>query len=125
MHRKMDTDSPYKLEALANHPEYGLIKLKSKVLGGSDALEFTSALQGVKAMSLKAVIADLSDVSLINSTGLGMLVGAVSSLRNSNTAFALINIPPKVSDLLTITHLDKVFKCYSDISSAIEGLRAT
>lgn len=118
----MNTESKYQLEMIEGRQNIGLIHLKSKVLGGSDALEFTSALQAAKDNKLKAVIADLSSVDLINSTGLGMLVGAMSNLRNSNTTFVLANVPDKVAGLLEVTHLNKVFKCYASLDSALEAL---
>lgn len=113
----MTEESKYLLSPLSDKPEIAVVYLKPKVLGGNDALEFTSALQPAKELGLRTVVADLSYVDIINSSGLGMLVSGMSTCRKSNISFVLTGIPEKVNHLLVVTHLDKVFKIYQDIEA--------
>jgi len=115
----MNTNTKYYLIKQSNIEHYATISLKKQVLGGNDALEFTSALQDAKNMDLQVVAADLLDVDLINSSGLGMLVSGMSLLRKVDVQLVLIHVPEKVMKLLQVTHLDKVFKIFHDEKAII------
>lgn len=119
----MNSENTYKVDLVDGHNNIAKILLKKQVLGGNDALEFNLAIQKGKDMNVNAIIADLSQVELINSTGLGMLVGTMSTLRNSNIAFVLINVPDKVKYLLEVTHLNKVLRIYETLEDAITALK--
>ncbi len=101
--------------------DIALIKLNPQVLGGHDALAFTSIIQDLGTKPLKAVVADLSGVIVMNSSGLGMLVSGLSSLRKYNIPFLLLNVPDKVNNLLDVTHLNKVFKMYDNLEEIVSN----
>jgi len=86
-----------------------IIKLHSEVLGGNDALTFQNIVSGVIESEVKTLYIDMADVQLINSSGLGMLISAVSHLRKSGKRMELMNVPDKVKSLLKITQFDKIF----------------
>lgn len=119
----MNNDNTYKVEILENNPDIAKIVLKKQVLGGSDALEFNLAVQKAKDNNIRVIIADLKEVEVINSTGLGMLVGTMSTLRNFNISFVLANVPEKVKYLLEVTHLNKVFKIFANLEDAISAFK--
>ena len=96
------------------------IELKEQVLGGNDALEFSAKLYEVFDKSINNVIVDLSKVQVMNSSGLGMLVSGLSSLRKNNIQMELASVPVKVMSLLQMTHLDKVFKIHNNLKEAYE-----
>ena len=58
----------------------------------------------------------------MNSSGLGMLINGLSLLKNSNMQMYLTNVPQKVQKLITITHLDNVFKIFETNEKVIEYL---
>ena len=55
------------------------------------------------------VIVDLTDVSFIDSTGLGVLVGAVRDVRADGGDLRLVVTEPQIIKLLELTGLDEVF----------------
>lgn len=57
----------------------------------------------------QVVVVDLSAVEFMDSTGLGMLVGALKYSRTSGGDIALVGARPNVWKVFTITGLDKVF----------------
>lgn len=116
------TENKYKYEFLDPEQETALIKLNENVLGGNDALEFTATLEELSSKGAKLIIADLKNVSVMNSSGLGMLVSALSNLKNTNVAFVLSSVPKKVLSLLEMTHLDKVFSIYKNNEAAASHL---
>jgi len=58
--------------------------------------------------SHKTVLADLSGVDAVDSTGLGSILGTYVSAKNDGCNLILINIHPRVKDLLNITKLASV-----------------
>jgi len=65
------------------------------------------------------VIVDLSDVSFIDSTGLGVIVTAMTTARNRGGSFALFALPAKVRTLVELTRLHLVFDIYADEVAAL------
>ncbi len=64
----------------------------------------------VKALSSshKTVLADLSGVESIDSSGLGSILGTHVSAKNEGCELILVNVNPGVRDLLNITKLTSV-----------------
>ena len=85
-----------------------VVKLGEHVLGGVDAINFRDEVAQFAKTDAAKLLADLSDVELMNSTGLGMLISAYSTLKKAGKDFSLINIPEKVQQLLRLTKLDSV-----------------
>ncbi|NQW29848.1 MAG: STAS domain-containing protein [Ignavibacteria bacterium] len=101
--------------------EVVIIRFSANVLGGPDAMELASILRdNVSAGKTKAVF-DLSDVSVMNSSGLGMLVSSLSTMKKGNGHLLLACVPDKVSQLLTITQLTQVFALYDSTEEAISA----
>ena len=56
------------------------------------------------------IIIDLSDVSHLDSSGLGILVGLkASAIRQRSCILEFANLPPRILDLLRITNLPQLF----------------
>ena len=56
------------------------------------------------------LMADLSDVDFVDSSGLGQVLAAYLSARSAGCELRLIKVNPRVQDLLNITRLASVFK---------------
>lgn len=52
---------------------------------------------------------DADKLEYIDSTGLGILIGALKKLKQENKDIIISNIRPNIGKLLKITGLDKVF----------------
>jgi len=58
----------------------------------------------------------------MNSSGLGILIGAVTVLKNSNGCLCLINVSDRIKNLLKITKLDTVFNIYENFDEAASAI---
>ena len=58
--------------------------------------------------SHKTVLADLSGVDSVDSSGLGSILGTYVSAKNDGCNLILVNVHPRVKDLLNITKLTSV-----------------
>ncbi|MGH8861011.1 MAG: STAS domain-containing protein [Jatrophihabitantaceae bacterium] len=56
------------------------------------------------------LVVDMSDVAMIDSSGLGLLVHLQSMTRENNIGMILTHVPPRAAALLKRTGLDRVFE---------------
>ena len=69
----------------------------------------------------KNVLVDLGGVTYIDSSGIGELVSAFTTVRNQQGELKLLNLTKKVHDLLQITKLYTVFDVKDDEAAAIKS----
>jgi anti-sigma B factor antagonist len=65
------------------------------------------------------ILVDMKLVNWMSSTGLGILIGSLTTLRNHNGDLKLLNVGEKVREILRVTKLDKIFETYEDEEKAI------
>ncbi len=68
------------------------------------------ALTKIISGSKSKVMLNLSNIKFIDSTGFGVLISALKTARQNDTAFAMCCIQKDVMSLLTLMKLDKVFE---------------
>jgi anti-sigma B factor antagonist len=79
-------------------------QLESTIEGGSDP-----------------VIVDLLGVTFIDSTALGVLIGALKKCRESDTELRLVVAEPRVLKVFEITGLTSVFSVFPTVDAATRG----
>ncbi len=79
------------------------------------------ALRDLVAQGHKKVLLNLSEVSYIDSSGIGELVSAFTSVANQGGTLKLLGLNKRVKDLLQITKLYTVFEVHDDEASAIRS----
>jgi anti-sigma B factor antagonist len=67
----------------------------------------------------RRILLDMADVTYIDSSGLGELVAAYTTVTNAGGEMKLLNLAKRVHDLLMITKLYTVFETFEDEASAI------
>ncbi len=90
-------------------------KLTAGVGGGGARDAVTEALEA----AARNILVDLGGVSTIDSSGIGELVSAYTTVTNRGGKLKLVNLPPKVTDILQITQLISVFEVYDDEAEAL------
>jgi len=118
-----DRDTLFISKIHEEDPSLGIIELGKFVLGGNEALDFVTQLEAFSKQGVKHIIIDMKNVELMNSSGLGMLVSGLRNLKKHEALLKLVSIPPKVDNLLKMTHLDEVFDSYDDLNSAINNCK--
>ena len=62
----------------------------------------------------KTIVLDLTDVSYMDSSGLGTLIGLFASAKLAGKQLKLINLGARVQELLRITNLLNIFEGYGE-----------
>lgn len=70
------------------------------------------------------IIVDLTDVSFIDSTTLGVLVGGIKRLRPNGGTLRLVCSNQNITKIFEITGLDRVFPLHETREEAISEARA-
>ena len=96
-----------------------VLELSGKLMGGPDATLLNEKLHELVDQKKTKVIADLGKVSWMNSSGLGILIGGLTTMRNNGGDLKLVNVSGKIESLLVITKLIKVFETYDTVEQAV------
>jgi anti-sigma B factor antagonist len=100
-----------------------IISLAGKIMGGPEATEINEKFnQLIDGKKLKVVI-DLKEVEWMNSSGLGILIGAVSLFKNNNGQLRIINVSERIQNLLKITKLAGIFETSNSLEDAISSFK--
>ncbi len=100
-----------------------VLEPKGKIMGGPDATVFHDKLHDFIRQDQKKVVINLAKVELMNSTGLGILISGLTTLRNNGGDLKLACITDRIESLLTITRLITVFDNYDTIDQAIKSFK--
>ncbi len=100
-----------------------IFELRGKLMGGPESSEFHEALKNNVSGGNKKVILDLGGVEWMNSSGLGLLISALTTMRNAGGEMKLARVTDKIESLLVITKLNSVFETYSSVEDAIARFR--
>jgi anti-sigma B factor antagonist len=108
---------------LSDFEENGVAVLepKGKIMGGPDATILHDKLHEFIEKGVKKVVVDMSKVEWMNSTGLGILISGLTTIRNNQGDLKLANVTGKIQSLLTITKLITVFEAFDSVEEAIKS----
>lgn len=96
-----------------------VVALKGKITIGAGDIEMREAIQVLLDGGAKKLVVDLAQVSTIDSSGIGELVGCYTKAANRGAKLKLMNLTQKTSDVLTVTKLITVFDVYHTEAEAI------
>jgi anti-sigma B factor antagonist len=68
------------------------------------------------------IIVDLTDTTFLDSTALGVLIGAVKRLRSRDGALAIVNVDDNIAKTFEITGLDQIFPISATRDEAVKAL---
>lgn len=98
--------------------EIVVINVSGKIMGGDETTLFHGKIHEYILANKKNIIIDLANVDWMNSVGLGMLISALTTVKNSGGRLVLANIT-KIESILTITRLISVFEHYDSRKEAL------
>ena len=102
-----------------DHEGVAVFALSGDALGGPDGSALHDQLHAVRADGPLHAVVDLGGVRHMNSSGLGMLIGALTTARNTGGDLRLAGVEGRIQTLLEITQLTGVFKSYGSVEEAV------
>ncbi len=93
-----------------------IFDIKGKILIGEGIIELRNAID---AEENKSLLLNFEKVPYLDSTGLGEVVRAYTSIKNKGGVVKIVNLTNKVKDLLSVTKLITVFETFEDEEKAV------
>lgn len=98
-----------------------IISLQGKITIGSGDTQLREVINNAVNAGKTKILLDLSQVTTIDSSGIGELVGSYTTVTNRGGKLRLLHLPTKLNELLHVTQLITVFEVYDNEKAAIES----
>ncbi len=96
-----------------------ILEPKGKITIGIGDVALRNAVHEAVGGGSKKILIDLSGVTTIDSSGIGEVVAAFTTVTNRGGKLKLLHLPPKVQDIMQVTQLITVFEVFDDEDEAI------
>jgi anti-sigma B factor antagonist len=100
-----------------------IVDFSGKITLGEGSALLRRTIKDMIDRGHRKLLINLEDVDYIDSSGIGELVSAYTTVRNSEGELKLLNLTKRVHDLLQITRLFTVFDVQSDEEKALLSFR--
>lgn len=101
-----------------------IMDLSGRITLGEGSVVLRDNVRDLLTKGEKKILLNLGDVTYIDSSGIGELVSAFTTVRNAGGELKLLNLTKKVHDLLQITKLYTVFDVKDDEAVAIGSFKS-
>src|SRR5712692_4250716 len=96
-----------------------VIDLSGRITLGEGCTQLRQLIRDELSKGHRYLLVNLADINYIDSSGIGELVSAFTSVSNQGGQLKLLSLTKKVHDLLQITKLYTVFDVHDDEAKAI------
>lgn len=103
--------------------DVAVLSLKGNLMGDPDTTDVRDKIYSLLQDDVKKIVLDMSKVKWVNSSGLGTLIAAMTSVKNKGGDMKLAGVTEKVESLFMITQLIKVFKTYENVDRALASFK--
>ena len=110
----------FKTENIDNNVIFTIL---DNILEGKSASELKSRILVVAQPDINALIIDISNISIITSSGLSALILTHKQLKDFNIPVILIGIQSFVKKLLQITRLEEIFQYFDTVEAAVSNIK--
>jgi len=98
-----------------------ILDLSGRILAGDGSAALRDLVSKLISEGNKKILLNLGNVNYIDSSGLGELMTAFTSMRSQGGELKLLNLTKRVRDLMQITKLYTVFDITDDEATSIKS----
>lgn len=98
-----------------------IVDISGRITLGEETGTLRNLVRDLVSKGKKKIVLNLANVSYIDSSGVGELVGSFTTVRSQGGELKLLNLTKKVHDLLQITKLYTVFDIKDDEFTAVKS----
>jgi anti-sigma B factor antagonist len=100
-----------------------VLNLQGSLMGGPEAVSLNDAINRfLDQKSLKLVI-NLSNVERVNSSGLGILIKALTTFKTNGGELKLAHVNENLENLLIMTKLNTILESYDTEDAAVKSFQ--
>ena len=104
--------------------DVAIVAITGKVVAHRGETRLTDKVNSLKHQGYTRIVIDLGEVTYMDSSGLGELIQAYTTIRKAGGALKLMRVETRLRDLLTITKLVTVFETFDGESEALASFEA-
>lgn len=98
-----------------------IVDCSGRITLGEGSITLRDTVGQLLSKNQKKILLNLGEVNYIDSSGIGELVSAFTTVRKQGGELKLLNLTKKVHDLLQITKLYTVFDVKEDEAGAVKS----
>jgi anti-sigma B factor antagonist len=98
-----------------------VVDMKGEIVLGEESNAFREKIKGLLIAGKNKIVLNVTNVSYIDSSGVGVLVACFNSARSHDAALKLANVWSRFHEVLQMTRLLTVFDTYDSESAAIQS----
>ena len=98
-----------------------ILDMSGRVTLGGGLADLRDSIREALAGDQKNILLNLAEVSYIDSSGLGQLIGSYATVTSRGGQMKLLNLQKRVNDLMQITKLLTVFETYTNEEAALRS----
>ncbi|MGD0468183.1 MAG: STAS domain-containing protein [Terriglobales bacterium] len=118
----MEGRTPIKMQtAIRQVGGVTIVDISGRITVGEGNVVLREIVRDLAEKGKKAIVLNLGEVQYIDSSGIGELVKAHTTMRNQGGQLKLTNLNKRIHDLLEMTRLSAVFDIQKDETSAIKS----
>lgn len=106
-----------------NFEDVYVLNVKGKLMGGPETTAVHDKVKELIEEDKKRVVIDLSKVKWMNSSGLGVIMGCFTSLKNAQGELKICGATDKVNSLFMVTKLITLFESYKNVKEAVASFK--
>jgi anti-sigma B factor antagonist len=118
----MEGRSPVKMQTATRQVGgVTVLDISGRITLGEGNVILREIVRDLADKGARAIVLNLGEVQYIDSSGIGELVKAHTTMRNQGGQLKLTNLNKRIHDLLEMTRLSAVFDIQKDETSAIKS----
>lgn len=98
-----------------------ILDISGRITLDSGSAALRDAIHDLTSKGRKNILVNLAEITYIDSSGVGALVGAFTTVRQHGGQLKLLKLTQKVRDLLHLTNLHNFFEIKDDEAEAISS----
>lgn len=103
--------------------DVSIVDFSGKITLGEGSATLRKTIRELTEGGEKKILLSLYDVDYIDSSGIGELVSAYTTVRNAGGELKLLHLTKRVHDILQITRLFTVFDVQTEESAAVRAFK--
>jgi anti-sigma B factor antagonist len=98
-----------------------ILDLSGRITAGDESTRLRSEIERVSGAEQPRLIINMRGVEYVDSTGLGALVMAATSMKKAGGAARLVHLNRRNMELLVMTKIDTIFEVFDDETDAVNS----
>jgi anti-anti-sigma factor len=102
-------------------PDIAVLEMSGRIVLGNDSKNVEWKLAELLKENQKKVVFDLGGVTVVDSTGVGIIVMCHAKLKKCGGTLRIAGVGGMVEDTLRLTSVDKLIEFYPTVAEAAAG----